>query len=305
MVEAETLEKAFEVINEKLGGTYKIGIINLPEDVVFLEENAHFFTPDVFKNLVGNVKKDKQLASVPLCIKLKNGKYKVLSGNHRVQAGIESGLKSILVLYTDEELSEGKQIAIQLSHNAIIGKDDLDILKRLFDKIDSVGDKMYAGLDDKTLQAMEKASLSALSEVPLDFTTTTIMFLPDEVERVEELVDTVAKSIPKGHVWTARMKDYERFASSIQKIRESYQVKNTAVCFMVMIDIFERHMTELIEGLEFLPEGRGRTMPIESLFGTGSVSAETAFKVSEYMKTMGEETPTLDAIILRGVLRGE
>lgn len=48
-------------------------------------------------------------------------------------------------------MSEEHRIAIQLSHNAIVGQDDPDILKKLYDKILDIDLKEYSGLDDKTL----------------------------------------------------------------------------------------------------------------------------------------------------------
>lgn len=48
----------------------------------------------------------------------------VLSGNHRVQASVEAGIERILVMIIEEDLTRSQAVAIQLSHNALVGEDD-------------------------------------------------------------------------------------------------------------------------------------------------------------------------------------
>jgi hypothetical protein len=56
-----------------------------------------------FQALVENVKKDGNLSSLPLCYREKDGKLRVLSGNHRVQAGRQAGVEQILVMVVGDE----------------------------------------------------------------------------------------------------------------------------------------------------------------------------------------------------------
>ena len=101
-------------------------------------------------------------------------------GNHRVQAAISAGLETIPCIITDDEMSEEQRIAIQLSHNAIVGQDDPDVLKKLYDKILDIDLKEYSGLDDKTLGLLDKASSQAMSEANLEFQVLSIVYLPAE-----------------------------------------------------------------------------------------------------------------------------
>ncbi|MFE0256323.1 hypothetical protein [Streptomyces sp. NPDC059010] len=59
--------------------------------------------------------------------------------DHRALAAIEAGLPQIWWMQIDEPLPRQRQIALQLSHNAIAGQDDLTILKELYDELESVG----------------------------------------------------------------------------------------------------------------------------------------------------------------------
>ena len=107
-----------------------------PRELKLLKMNARFMRHEEFQRLVANIKRDGQLTSAPFAaLDPADGKYEVLSGNHRVQAAISAGLQTIPCIITDDPLSEEQRIAIQLSHNAIVGQDDPDILKKLYDKI--------------------------------------------------------------------------------------------------------------------------------------------------------------------------
>src|ERR1039458_3962134 len=84
-----------------------------------LEKNARYMTPQEFSQLVANIKQDGKLMGVPVVYR-----GEVLSGNHRVRAAIKAGIDEADVLDVLTELTEERRLAIQLSQNAINGKDD-------------------------------------------------------------------------------------------------------------------------------------------------------------------------------------
>ena len=87
----------------------------------------------------------------------------VLSGNHRVQAAVEAGVPVILVLTILQDLSKSEQIAIQLSHNALVGQDDQGILAALWADIEELEAKLYAGLSSEALKEIKEVKLVTLS----------------------------------------------------------------------------------------------------------------------------------------------
>ena len=150
---------------------------------------------------MANIKRDGQLTSAPFAaLDPADGKYEVLSGNHRVQAAISAGLQTIPCIITDDPLSEEQRIAIQLSHNAIVGQDDPDILKKLYDKILDIDLKEYSGLDDKTLGLLDKAQSQAMSEANLEFQVLSIVYLPDELKAAQTVIDTLAREAQRPDV---------------------------------------------------------------------------------------------------------
>ena len=66
-----------------------------PRELKLLKMNARFMRHEEFQRLVANVKKDGQLTSAPFAaLDPADGKYEVLSGNHRVQAAVSATARS-------------------------------------------------------------------------------------------------------------------------------------------------------------------------------------------------------------------
>lgn len=123
-----------------------------PKDISLLKKNARILKKDVFQQLTANIGRDKRLSSVPLCHRLSDGRVEVLSGNHRVQASVEAGIERILVMIIEEDLTRSQAVAIQLSHNALVGEDDPALLAELWAEIEDIAAKTYAGLSSDVVE---------------------------------------------------------------------------------------------------------------------------------------------------------
>lgn len=64
-----------------------------PKALKLLERNARFMRQETYARLVDNVRRDGRLTSVPFAIREPDGRYLVLSGNHRTMAAIDAGLE--------------------------------------------------------------------------------------------------------------------------------------------------------------------------------------------------------------------
>ena len=174
-----------------------------------LEVNARFMRQETYQRLVENLREDGTLTSAPL-IYSGDGEYPeghelILSGNHRIQAGIDAGIVEADCLLIRQTLPQARQTALQLSHNAVEGEDDLAILKQLYEGIDEVDWRGYAGLDDKTLELLDKVELESLSEANLDFHTIQLVFLPPEADAARAALDSLTRSVDE--TWLAAYAD--------------------------------------------------------------------------------------------------
>ena len=271
-----------EDINGRLPGDRQIAVVPV-EQLKLLEKNARFRPYEMFQKLVNNIKRDGGLTSVPFCWKRGDGDFLVLSGNHRVMAAKEAGLKEVLVMYTDKDLSRQEQIAIQLSHNSLEGKDDLNILKSLWEEIDDIAMKYYSGLDDKILGEMAKNAQKTLSEVNLDYKVLSFVFLPEELEEIDAILEK-AQSCKGDDLRLTTLKHFERLLSATSIVKAAHNIKNSAVALELVLHVFENHLEDLQSG--WVNEEKQREVPIATILGSDTIPLEVAKAIKRALDRM-------------------
>lgn len=232
---------------------------------------------------MANIRRDGCLTSVPLVWHDVDGDRKVvLSGNHRVQASIDAGLAEITVMVVQQKLSRARQVALQLSHNAIAGEDDPATLKQLYEELDDVDWRAYSGLDDKQLDLLAQVDLEGLSEANLDFATVQLVFLPHELDAARASFDEARKLVQADARWLAGYGDYEATLDALATAHGAHNVGNVATALGLILAVFERHLGELRDGVWFDPESgehignANRLVPIETVMETRSMPADAA-----------------------------
>lgn len=267
-----------------------------PQDLRLLSKNARYMRHEVYAQLVANIRRDGKLTSVPFAF-LEDGKYTVLSGNHRVRAAIDAGLEQIDVMVTDDPLTREQQVAIQLSHNSLAGEDNLAVLKNLYEEIDSIDWRAYSGLDDKTLELLDEVQVPPMSEANLSYTTIPLIFLPPELEAAKEAWEEARNLVTADEAWVARFSDYDAFLDALASASAAYAVTNTATSLGVVLGIFERHQEDLADGWygdEDEPK-HNKWVPLSSVFGTYDVPAQAAQVIRKAvlkMRDRGDVSPT-------------
>ena len=268
-----------------------------PKEIKLVEVNARFMTADGFQRLVENIKRDGCLTQLPFCVYNDNWELQVLSGNHRIQAAIEAGLEEIDVQVTEDTLSKDERVAIQLSHNAISGQDDVEILKYLYESIDDVNMKEYSGLDDEVLKIINDANKSIEDENKSDssdpeYQVLSIMFLPSEIDDIERTFKDIMKETRRNKAIMARMSEYDTYLETIADVSEGSRIKNTAAGFMAMLEIVKNHIEELKS--VWIEDAKDREyVPISTIIGRSNIRAKDGRildKAIELMISNGEIT---------------
>ncbi|MBU4231851.1 MAG: ParB/RepB/Spo0J family partition protein [Proteobacteria bacterium] len=254
---AEEIREVLNLLNEKLAGLfpYRLEMVT-PGELKLLEKNARYMKAEQFQNLVENIKKDGNLSSLPLCYREKDGKLRVLSGNHRVQAGRQAGVEQVLVMVVGDEKDADERLAIQLSHNAIAGQDDLVILKNLWESIQNVQAKLYAGLDSETIKSLEGIQFAAIAEQRLNYKMANFVFLPEELENLDQLLKEIAVVFAADVVYLASLNIYDAFFELIVQIKKHCQIKNSAAAFLKLMELARIGLEKLKEE-EALQDGEG------------------------------------------------
>jgi hypothetical protein len=233
----EKIRKTIGDLNAHLQGMpYRLDLVN-PREIILLEKNARYMTQEMFQNLVSNIKKDGGLSSLPLCYREKDGRLLALSGNHRVDAAVHVGLEEILILVIDKELTRQEQVAIQLSHNAIEGRDDPVILKELWDEIEVIDLKMYAGLDSELIKELERMEFTSIVEARPDFKHLMFLFLPEETEEIRKILSDVDLYFAGEENYILSRAHYEVVFNLLVEIKDQYNIINNPTAFMKIVQL--------------------------------------------------------------------
>ncbi|WP_213322352.1 ParB N-terminal domain-containing protein [Klebsiella aerogenes] len=208
-------------------------------DLQLLEKNAHYMDPDEFERLVRNIKKDGVLTSFPVVYR-----GTVLSGNHRTQAAIKAGLVESHVIEIVSELTADEQLAIQLSHNAIKGKDDSNILRELYESINSLDLKLYSGLTDDAFKISD-VEVQTLSFVQPTYEDMVIAFLPEEKALFVEALEKIGKKAKDRLIVAGRASDFDLIFDAVIKTKSELNIINTAEALKTIAELALQKLEEL------------------------------------------------------------
>jgi hypothetical protein len=147
-----------------------------------------------------------------------------------------------LILLIDRELTRQEQVAIQLSHNAIEGKDDLVILKELWDEIGEIDLKLYAGLDSETLKELEKMEFATISEASPDFKQMIMLFLPEEISELKKVLADADMLFAGYQNFVLSRKHYDEVFRLILDVKDKYYIVSSPTAFMKVIEMARGYM---------------------------------------------------------------
>ncbi len=200
-------------------------------------------TDAMFSQLVENIRRDGCLTSVPLVCETDDGKLEVLSGNHRVMAAIKAGLEEADVMEITTPLDREQRIAIQLSHNAIEGQDDPNMLAELWANLDFAY-KEYSGLTEEDLAGITEIDATGISVEAPKYEEINLTFLPEEKEAFVTLLDRMQKAKTEARWIVAHYDDFARLFDAIIAVKSKLDIHNGAVALRVMADLAMERLSE-------------------------------------------------------------
>ena len=207
------------------------------------ELNARYMPPEMMDRLSDNIRKEGRLESLPFCVK-RGEVFEVVSGHHRLRAARSAGIMETLLLVDTRDLDRSQIVAKQLAHNAIDGEDDKEILKRLFAEMKRVDDILESFVDPKSLDFEAAAQPVDLSNVKLEFPfkTMTLTFLPEQMEKFDDLF----KAIPKDAqvVGVAHVALFDRFREALLALGKVEDIRSIGAMLAYMVEITEGYVAE-------------------------------------------------------------
>jgi hypothetical protein len=296
----EEIQVILDELNARMAGkqAYKLYMAKASE-IDYLDKNARYMTKEQFESLTRNIRTDGGLTSLPLCYRQENGRLLVLSGNHRLKAAIQAGMEENLVLLIDKTLSKERQIAIQLSHNAIEGQDDEQILKELWSEINDLEASIYTGLSTELIEKLTNIDFSAISEQRPLFKEISLLFLPEEIEEMTAICDGIIESAKGKTAFTGRITEYEEVLEGIIAAKQGQKIINSTVAFFAMAGVVREYLDGKTESLqEVMEEGVQDTVVFQLGAMRKRINKKTAQVLRKAIKTKADEGMDLDAALL-------
>lgn len=242
---SEDNERLAEISGRMFGDGLVLKVVD-PSKLTLLKDNARFFKRETFRQLRDNIAADKHLSSVPLCYQYPDGRLEVLSGNHRVQASIEAGLNKIFVLVITNELEKSRRLAIQLSHNALVGEDDQSILANLWAQIDSVADKLYSGLDSEIMKELGEVELINFTTPQIPAHVVTFMFTDGEKDQLQEILELLdAEASKSTAVYVCQRHQYDEFMETVKKLKDAEKIRDGSLAMLKMLELSAEYLESL------------------------------------------------------------
>jgi hypothetical protein len=200
-----------------------------------LDKNARYMAEPEFNRLVANLRHDGVLTSLPLVYR-----DEVLSGNHRVMAALKAGIDDADTIEITSELTEQQRRAIQLSHNALTGKDDPNILREIYEGL-SLDWQKYSAVYEEMFKLDEEKAVSL--GVPIaKYQELVIAFLPEDREAFYEFATTLERRYKKAHVLVGEVSSFDALFDAILAVKDGRHIGNTGTALRVMAEIVQQHL---------------------------------------------------------------
>jgi hypothetical protein len=234
----------------------------------------------MFDQLVSTVKKTGGLESVPLCADVA-GQVQVISGHHRTRAARQAGLTHVTVLVYDN-ITKSSLIAKQLAHNTINGKDDVEMVKRLFAEIDELPAKFEAFVDPKAAEELPDPVRFTPVDVNLQDAMKAVMllFLPVQHADIQKLMDR----LPKGEsdtVYLAARETFDAWVEAVKKVREGAEIVAIPTAVAEMARLAGRAIDEELHVKESRDKDGETWVPLRDVFKTARIPASVAYVLRE------------------------
>lgn len=215
-----------------------------PKSIRSRDKNARYMEADQMQRLVENVRADGGLTSAILAYTRPDGEIEVLSGHHRTKAAVLAEIPTIPVIVITSELSEEQKTAIQLSHNAIVGKDDKNTLAELYASMDLTW-KQYSGLTDDVVYDFDGIDLAGIGGGSVRYEELVMSFLPQDKAVIDEALKLFEKERANRHAVLAPFDLYDKTFDAIVASKRHYNITNGAIAMTMIVELAMERLAQI------------------------------------------------------------
>ncbi|MDP2815988.1 MAG: hypothetical protein Q8O19_04850, partial [Rectinemataceae bacterium] len=199
----------------------------------------------------------------------------------------------------DRPLSEAQKIAIQLSHNAISGQDDEQILKDLWQQIDDLEASIYSGLSAETIERLENTDFTTIAEQRILFKEVSLLFLPGEIESMTSICEGIVEAAARKTIFAGRISEYSDILEGIIVAKQGQKIINTTLAFFAMAKVVREYLEGKAPSLQEAMEDGSEETVVFTLGGTRKrIQKETAKALRKRIKEKADDGLNLDQALL-------
>lgn len=208
------------------------------DEIVPAKMNANRMTEEEQSRLTKNISMSGMSSVITCYKKEEDGKYVIISGHHRYKSCLALGYKEVGVLYAEEhDLTSDEIIAIQTSHNSLHGTDDKNILKKLFEQIQSIDFKEFAYIDIDEIGSIDTSSANFTPETE-EYTVSVVLYKND-MRRLKDLLgildDTTSKSdlviLADGN------ENEDLMLEAMKAVKSKFDIKSSSTAFAKILEL--------------------------------------------------------------------
>lgn len=236
--QTEINEKLSEI--NKLIAPYQLAYVSPTADCIPLEKNAHYMDKEILDRLTENVERDGFLSQLPFAMKRSDGKFLILSGNHRLKASIKAKLNFILILYI-EETDKDTQLSYQLSHNALVGKDDLKMLQEIYSEISTIEAKEFSGINDLDFKDLKEINSVSINDADIELTEMKLLFVESAKNEVRTILSILEEQKINENTYIV-VGSFEEYIKVLTEVKKKYGIKSISIAFGKMIEICKKEL---------------------------------------------------------------
>lgn len=218
--------------------------------------NAHVMGSAMFERLAENIRREGQLESVPYCAQPNGqGPIEIISGHHRIRAARAAGMTHVVVLVDRAARTRSQIIAKQLAHNALVGNDDPELVRRLVSQIKNVDDLLATGLNQEFLPNQDNFTMTLFTpHADFQWRYCSFTFLPHQMDQLKELARRSTEH--SDVVMVGREEQFEKFLVAVGEFARRRQVVSAGTAIAMLTDMALKEI-ERLEAEEADARGNG------------------------------------------------
>jgi hypothetical protein len=192
-----------------------------------------------FDRLMENIKVEGHLESLPLCSFKGDGReeLEIISGHHRIRACRVANILEVFVLVYEKPLTSDQVKAKQLAHNSLNGFDDNQLLKEIYDSIDSLSAKLESGITEEDLEIGANIKVDEVG-VDFDFQNIHLLFMDSQKEAFDDVMKVLEE---KSSAYASELKHFEKFKLMAQQISGEENVRNIGGIILKMCEVVNEY----------------------------------------------------------------